>query len=178
MKRSHLVAVAVAAVAAVSLAVASGIVRAQDHQHMQMQMAPQDGGQMHMPGMSEDTRQLVTLPAPMQQHMLANMRDHLATLNEAVGDIGAGKFEDASKLLEARLGMSSLPLHQATEMAPYFPQPMQDAGTSMHRAASRLAVALQDASVARTFESMQQVDADLHEVTSACVACHSGYRIR
>lgn len=165
----------VAAAAAVAVLAAAGTVSAQDHEHMHV---PAPGGQMHMSGKTEDARELVALPPEMQAHMLANMRDHLATLNTVFGDIGEGKFDAASRLLEERLGMSSLPLHQATEMAPYFPQPMQDAGTGMHRAASRLALALEDASVARTFDSMRQVDAALHEVTSACVACHAGYRIR
>ncbi len=140
-----------------------------DDQHMHaMPGAPQAG----------DSRQLVSLPAPMQEHMLANMRDHLQTLNTVFGDIADGKFDAASKVLEERLGMSSLPLHQATEMAPFFPQPMQDAGTSMHHAASRLAIALQDASVTQTFDSMRAVNSGVHEVTASCVACHTAYRIR
>ena len=147
-----------------------------DHQHMHGMMAP--GGSPAASGESDDPRELVSLPGPMQEHMLANMRDHLATLNTVIGDIANTKFDAASKLLEERLGMSSLSLHHAAEMAPYFPQPMQDAGTSMHHAASRLAIVLQDASVAQTFDSMRQVNAALHEVTSACIGCHTGYRLR
>jgi hypothetical protein len=30
---------------------------------------------------AQDTRELVSLPAPMQEHMLGNMRDHLATFH-------------------------------------------------------------------------------------------------
>lgn len=149
-------------------------------------------GQMmhHMDGMTHpgasspmsasppDRRQLVALPVPMRQEMLGNMRDHLETLNTVIGDAGDGKFEEAGKLLEARLGMSSLPLHHAAEMAPFFPKPMQDAGTELHHAASRLAIALQNASVARTFDSMREVNARLHDVTSACVACHAAYRVQ
>jgi hypothetical protein len=142
-------------------------------------------GTMMQPGASSpmaappaDRRQVVTLPAPMRQEMLGNMRDHLETLNAVIGDAGDGKFEEASKLLEARLGMSSLPLHHAAEMAPFFPKPMQDAGTELHHAASRLAIALQDASVARTFDAMREVNARLHDVTSACVACHAAYRVQ
>ncbi len=167
-----------ACVMAAALAVASGPAQAQTgpapamHDHGQ----PAAG---HQPmTKSEDPREIVPMPAMMQEHMLANMRDHLATLNAVIGDMGEGKFDAASKLLEERLGMSSLPLHQAAEMAPFFPQPMQDAGTNMHHAASRLAIALQDASVAQTFDSMREVNAALHEVTSACVACHTGYRLR
>jgi cytochrome c556 len=127
---------------------------------------------------SDDPRQLVSLPDPMREHMLANMRDHLATLDTMIGDLAHNRFDAASKLLEERLGMSSLSIHHAAEMAPYFPQAMQDAGTSMHRAASRLALALQNASVAQSFDAMREVNASLHEVTSSCVACHSGYRLR
>lgn len=114
----------------------------------------------------------------MREHMLANMRDHLATLDTVIGDVAEDKFDAASKLLEERLGMSSLSLHHAPEMAPYFPQPMQDVGTSMHHAASCLALALQNASIAQSFDAMREVNASLHELTSSCVACHSGYRLR
>ena len=147
-----------------------------DHQHMHGMAA--QGGQPPMSANSDDPRKLVSLPGPMQEHMLANMRDHLATLNTVIGDIADNKFDSASKLLEGRLGMSSLSLHHAAEMAPYFPQPMQDAGTSMHHAASRLAIVLQDASVTQTFDAMRKVNAALHEVTSSCVGCHTAYRLR
>ncbi len=200
MKSVHLqtVMAAAAVIVVVSAAVAAQVVHAQttqpgsgtppadymmhDHgtamphnQHMPGMVGP--GIQSPPPAQSDDPRQLVSLPAPMQQHMLANMRDHLQTLNTVIGDVALAKFDVASKLLEERLGMSSLPLHHAAEMAPYFPEPMQNAGTSMHHAASRLAIVLQDASVAQTFDSMREVNAALHEVTSACVACHTAYRV-
>jgi hypothetical protein len=170
-RRFRIALAATSVLAAGTVTVASWTVHAQsthtapalDHQHMTK---------------PDDPRELVKMPAMMQEHMLANMRDHLATLNAVIGEVGEGKFDAASKLLEERLGMSSLPLHQAAEMAPFFPQPMQDAGTSMHHAASRLAIALQDASVAQTFDSMREVNAALHEVTLACVACHTNYRLR
>lgn len=127
---------------------------------------------------AQDSRQFVKLPEPMQEHMLSNMRDHLATLNEIIGDVGDGKFDEAGKLAEQRLGMSSLGLHGAAHMAPFMPRPMQDLGTSMHRAASRLVIVLQDASVSATFDTMRDASRALHEVTATCVACHASYRIR
>ncbi len=127
---------------------------------------------------AQDSRELVRLPQPMQEHMLANMRDHLATLNEIIGDVADGKFDEAAKLSEQRLGMSSLGLHGAGHMAPFMPQPMQDIGTSMHRAASRLAIVLQDTSVSPTFDTMRDVSRALHDVTTSCTACHASYRIR
>jgi cytochrome c556 len=125
-----------------------------------------------------DTRQLVNLPAPMQEHMLGNMRDHLATLNQILGDVAAEKYGDAANIAEARLGMSSLSLHGAAHMAPYLPKPMQDIGTSMHRAASRLVIVLQNASVTPTAEAMRGINRALYAVTSACEACHASFRVR
>jgi hypothetical protein len=127
---------------------------------------------------AQDTRAFVHLPAPMQEHMLGNMRDHLATLNEIIGDIADNKFDAAAKVSEQRLGMSSLSLHGAAHLAPYLPKPMQDIGTSMHHAASRLVIVLQDASITPTVDSMRDVYRALHDVTIACEACHAGYRVR
>ena len=125
-----------------------------------------------------DSRELVRLPEPMQEHMLGNMRDHLVILNEIIGNIASNQLDAAAKLTEQRLGMSSLSLHDAAHMAPFMPKPMQDFGTSMHHAASRLVIVLQDASLSPTFDSMRDVNRALHEVTTACTACHASYRIR
>ena len=57
---------------------------------------------------AQDTRELVRLPEPMQEHMLGNMRDHLATLNEIIGDIANSKFDEAAKIAEQRLGFSAV----------------------------------------------------------------------
>ncbi len=190
--RSRIVIAASATVVASAVAIVAWTAQAQSPQTGPAAIPPMDHMMMHqhmqetaaqrspapMSEKSNDPRELVSLPGPMQEHMLASMRDHLATLNTVIGDVADNKFDVASKLLEERLGMSSLTLHHAAEMAPFFPKPMQDAGTSMHHAASRLAIALQDASVARTFDSMREVNAALHEVTSSCVACHTTYRLR
>ena len=127
---------------------------------------------------AQDTRQLVQLPKPMQEHMLGNMRDHLASLNEIIGYVGAGKFAEAAKIAEQRLGMSSLTAHDAAHMAPFFPKQMQDMGTSMHHAGSRLVIVLQNASVTPGAKSLQEINRSLHELTSACTSCHAAYRIR
>jgi cytochrome c556 len=55
------------------------------------------------------------------------------------------------------------------------PQGMQDAGTAMHRAASRFAIAAQEAGVTG---DLKPVFAGLAEITAQCVGCHAGYRIK
>lgn len=122
-----------------------------------------------------DTRELVLMPQPLADHMLANMRDHLAALQEIQEHLGKGQFDVAARIAEKRLGMSSLGLHGAHEVAGYMPAGMQDAGSAMHRAASRLAIVTTDAAVTG---EMAPVFSALAAVTGACVGCHAGYRVK
>jgi len=119
----------------------------------------------------EDARQFVQLPEMMQQHMMSNMRDHLVAINEILISMTKGDFEKAAEVAEYRLGMSSLESHGASHMAKFMPEGMRRAGTSMHKAASRFALKAQEEEVLPAYNA-------LSEVTSACVTCHSGYRIR
>ena len=119
----------------------------------------------------EDSRQLVELPEMMQKHMMANMRDHLVTINEILTTMANGQLDQAAELAESRLGMSSLESHGASHMAKFMPEGMRQTGTNMHRAASRFARKAQEGEILAAYKA-------LSEVTSACVACHSGYRIR
>ena len=122
---------------------------------------------------ADDTRQLVTMPAPMTQHLLSNMRDHLSALTEIQRALGSGEYQQAADVAERRIGLSSLESHGASHMAPFMPKPMQDIGTQMHRAASQFALVAQetgaDGNVARAV-------AALSKVTEQCVACHAAYR--
>jgi cytochrome c556 len=119
----------------------------------------------------DDARKLVQLPEMMQQHMMSNMRDHLVAINEILINMANGDFEKAAEVAEYRLGMSSLESHGASHMAEFMPEEMRQAGTAMHKAASRFALKAQEEEVSPACNA-------LSEVTSACVACHSGYRIR
>lgn len=120
---------------------------------------------------ADDSRQLVELPEMMQQHMMSNMRDHLAAIDEILNLLANDQLDQAADVAELRLGMSSLNSHGASHMAKLMPKGMQQAGTRMHRAASRFALKAQEGDVLQAYRA-------LTEVTSACVACHSGYRIR
>ena len=118
-----------------------------------------------------DARRLVQLPERMQQHMMSNMRDHLAAINEILIYLGKGEFEEAAETAEYRLGMSSLESHGASHMAGFMPEGMRQAGTAMHEAASRFALKAQEGEALPAYTA-------LSGVTSACVTCHSEYRIR
>ena len=119
----------------------------------------------------EDPRQFVNLPVKMQQHMMSNMRDHLKAINEILTSMTSGDFDRAADVAETRLGMSSLESHGASHMANFMPEGMRKAGTAMHSAASRLALKAQEGEALPAYKA-------LSEVISACISCHSGYRIR
>ena len=71
---------------------------------------------------AEDDRTPVDFPPPMQAHMLANMRDHLAALAEANTLAAAARWDDAAEVIEQRIGMSSLEAHGASHRAPLMPE--------------------------------------------------------
>lgn len=117
----------------------------------------------------DDKRKLVEMPKMMQQHQLANMRDHLKAIDEILMNMGKGELDKAADIAEARLGMSSLSLHGASHMAKVIPKEMGAIGTSMHKAASRFALKAQEGDALPAYKALQ-------EVTAACVACHAGYK--
>jgi hypothetical protein len=152
----------VAIVAAVLAGGSATLAVAQHHHDMSAHSAP-------------DARQLVKFPPVLAEQTLANMRDHLQTLQEIQLHLGMGHTDVAAKIAEARLGMSSLELHGAAEVSKFMPRGMQDAGTAMHRSASRFAITAEEAGVTG---DLKPVFAGLAEITAQCVGCHASYRLK
>ncbi|MEE4244295.1 MAG: hypothetical protein V2I33_02725 [Kangiellaceae bacterium] len=119
----------------------------------------------------EDVRQLVELPKMMQRHMMSNMRDHLVAINQILISMKNDEMDKAAEIAESRLGMSSLESHGASHMAKFMPEGMRQAGTTMHKAASRFAIVAQEGDSLRAYKA-------LSDITTACVGCHASYRIR
>jgi len=117
----------------------------------------------------EDSRIFVDMPKMMQEHQLANMRDHLKSINEILFNMGNGDLDKAAEIAEARLGMTSLSLHGASHMAKVIPKEMGKIGMSMHKAASRFALKAEEGDPLPAYKALQ-------EVTSGCVACHAAYK--
>ena len=103
------------------------------------------------------------------------MRDHLQALQGISDALARGQHDKAAKIAEERLGMTSLRSHGAHEVSKYMPQGMQDAGTAMHRAASRFAIEAQNAGVTGDLKPALGL---FSEVMNACVGCHAGYRLK
>ena len=122
-----------------------------------------------------DGRQAVAFPEPLRTHTLANMRDHLAALQEIQQALAEGAYERAAGVSENRLGMTSLKSHGAHDVAKFMPGGMQAIGTEMHRAASRLAIEAANAGAAG---DARKAMGALAAVTRQCVACHATYRMK
>lgn len=158
-------------VLAASAAAAAPLALAQQHEHMRdmgSHAAP-------APAAGPDGRVAVKFPAMLKEHTLANMRDHLHTLSVIQAYLAKRDFDRAADVAEKRLGMSSLQLHGAHEVAKYMPKGMQDAGTAMHHSASQFAVATQEAAIDN---DVPRALAALNKVTDACVSCHAAYRLK
>ncbi|MGV6852567.1 MAG: hypothetical protein ACWA5R_10385, partial [bacterium] len=115
---------------------------------------------------SDDAREYVQLPEMMQNHMLANMRDHLEVINQILLMLSNDQLDEAADIAEAKLGMSSLSTHGAAHMAKFMPKGMQQAGTAMHHSASRFALKAQEGDAKEAYKALTQV-------TTACVGCHT-----
>ncbi|MGB5425919.1 MAG: hypothetical protein WBN95_03950, partial [Gammaproteobacteria bacterium] len=105
----------------------------------------------------DDARKLVQLPEMMQQHMMSNMRDHLVAINEILIAMSNDDFEAAAEVAEYRLGMSSMESHGASHMARFMPEGMRQAGTTMHKAASRFALKAQEEDVLPAYNALSGV---------------------
>jgi len=123
---------------------------------------------------ADDSRQPVSMPAMMQEHMRANMRDHLLAISEIQVALASNHYDAAAEIAEKRLGMTSLDAHGARHVAGFMPDGMRATGTAMHHAASRFAVTSQEAAVTG---DLRRALGGLAEVTRQCVACHAGYRL-
>jgi hypothetical protein len=124
---------------------------------------------------AEDTRQLATLPAEAQESLRQEMQGSLVALNEILRLMAAGKVLEAGALAEAELGLSAMGKHRSKPFAarpgPHMPPAMHGIGMDGHKAASEFA------KVAASGDR-DQAQAQLPNLTGACVACHSSWRIR
>jgi cytochrome c556 len=132
------------------------------------------GGHDHGSAVEADPRVAVHFPEALRAHTLANMRDHLATLQAIQEALAHAQYDRAAELSERRLGLTSLEAHGAHEVAKYMPPAMQEMGTGMHRAASRFSIAAANAGASGDLKGALEA---LSAVTAQCVACHAAYRL-
>lgn len=121
-----------------------------------------------------DARQAVRVPRIIRDRILTDMRGYLQGLQEIQMALSKQEYDRAAGLAENHVGMSVLVLHRSHEVAKYVPKSFQEFGVAMHRAASRLAIAVGDVAVTG---NVNPALASFSEVMGACVACHAVYRL-
>jgi hypothetical protein len=130
------------------------------------------------PAQEVDRRMLVKLPPYLRDHFLAGMRDHLATLDNILAAVAAGKVEEAAAEAEQNLGLSAIDMHVQGKLTAYLPPGMRELGAELQQAGSRFAIAIQRTRIEQTQESLRWATGALHEVTLVCRGCHATYRVR
>lgn len=152
----------------------AGCVGSLQHQHQGATPQAHENAANHEAA-AADTRIPVNFPDPMRTHTLANMRDHLRTVAEIQVALANGAFDEASRLAEQNLGLTSLAAHGAHELSAFMPEGMQALGTAMHKNASQFATEIQNSGATG---DLKPALAALGRTTQACVACHAGYRLQ
>ena len=113
-----------------------------------------------------DKRISLKLPAKMKQHQLSNMREHVDAIKTIVGLMSENKFEEASKIAHAKLGLT--PEMQA--MCDMFGnENFRVLGYAFHMSGNDLGDVLQTRDVNASLRA-------LNKTMQYCVECHATYR--
>jgi len=170
--RTLLGAVAFAGISCTSQVWADGMHEMQMDGH---DMAMQSGSAPAMAQTEADTRLVVDFPPAFKSQELANMRNHLETLQQITHYLAAGNFQAAADIANQHLTRGSMSEDNRHQAMHYMPKEMVDMGAAMHRAAGQFAIVAQDAAVSGDMASALGA---LAEVQNRCVACHSTYRMK
>lgn len=113
-----------------------------------------------------DMRTSLELPAPMKQHQLANMREHVLAIKSIVGLMAENKFEDAAKIAHSKLGLSP----EMQSMCGMFEnEKFKTLGMAFHQSGDELGDVLQTRDVNASLRA-------LNKTMGYCVECHATFR--
>ena len=113
-----------------------------------------------------DTRISLGLSAEMKQHQLSNMREHLEAINSIVGLMAENKFEEASGIAHAKLGLNP----EMQRMCSMFGnEKFMALGMAFHKSGDDLGDALQTKDINTSLRA-------LNKTMQYCVTCHAAYR--
>lgn len=115
---------------------------------------------------STDRRISLGLQAPMRQHQLTLMREHLRAVRDIISDISAGSFDEASRTAHQKLGLTP----EMKRMCNRFSNgDFRKLGLAFHRRADELGEVLKTRDLKRSLDA-------LRATMNVCVECHSKFR--
>lgn len=132
---------------------------AADNEKMQM-------GNHHHEMSVMDTRTSLGISPELKQHQLSNMRGHVEAIKSIVGLMSEGKFDDASKIAHAKLGLT--PDMQAM-CGMFNNEKFEKLGLAFHKSGDELGDALITKDVNASLRA-------LNKTMQYCVECHATYR--
>lgn len=113
-----------------------------------------------------DMRTSLGLSGPMKQHQLSNMREHVEAIKAIVGLLSEQKFEDASRIAHAKLGLTP----DMQSMCSMFEnEDFRKLGFAFHKSGDDLGDALQTKDMNASLRA-------LNKTMQYCVECHATYR--
>jgi hypothetical protein len=113
-----------------------------------------------------DMRTSLELSAPMKQHQLANMREHVLAIKSIVGLMAENKFEDAAKIAHNKLGLSP----EMQSMCGMFEnEKFKTLGMAFHQSGDDLGDVLQTRDLNASLRA-------LNKTMGYCVECHAAFR--
>lgn len=123
----------------------------------------------------DDPRTAVDMPALQRALIREEMLGQLVALNEILADLSSNQLNAAADIAEQRIGLSSMGKHAARTAGQgpgrFMPDAMRSIGIGMHQAASDFAKVARGGDRDAAYLALQPV-------VGACVACHSGFRLR
>jgi len=130
-------------------------------EEMNMQM-----GNHHHDMSMMDTRTSLGLSGPMKQHQLSNMREHVDAIKSIAGLMSEQKFEEASKVAHAKLGLTP----DMQSMCNMFEnEDFRRLGFAFHKSGDDLGEALKTRDMSASLRA-------LNRTMQYCVECHATYR--
>jgi hypothetical protein len=130
-----------------------------------------DDEKMHMKNhhhemSSMDMRTSIGVTGEMKQHQLSNMRGHVEAVKSIVGLMAESKFEDASKIAHAQLGLTA---EMQTMCGMFNNEEFEKLGMAFHKSGDDLGDALKTKDVNASLRA-------LNKTMQYCVECHATYK--
>ncbi len=153
-----------------------------------------------------DDREMIEMPEKAQVKFLGNMRGLVESLDEMLAALAEGDFDTVSKIADFKIGFqhgkwqkmlakgmsedevqakvnsvrATFKDYKGQGKGPgrFLPEAAHDMAKQMHAAAGELSVIAQDAGENPDLAKYKEVLGGIQGITTMCVSCHTGYKIR
>ncbi len=115
---------------------------------------------------TKDSRTTLNLRAPVREHQLSMMREHLQAVNDIISDIARGKFEDASQIAHQKLGLTPEMKKMCNR---YHNADFRKLGLAFHQSADELGDVLKTGDINKSLKA-------LNATMNYCLQCHATFR--